>query len=283
MATFEEGRIAPLVHILTELLARLEEEDLLSAGVIPWSAPVPTFGDLTTATIATLGINPSNREFMDEAGVELGDERRRLPTLRSLRLKRWAHATKSHKIAIIRACCEYFSRNPYDIWFKRLDQIISGSGATYYESLLQSGPETRACHLDLIPYSTLTKWTSLLPAQRASLLRLSGNALGELVKWSPVRLIVVNGSAVVENLQRLAAAQFEKTIIEDWTLPRRDGPGVAGIAFRGKVTQIGGVSLGRTVSVLGFNHNIQSSFGVTGTVQRSIRHWLQLNSSEVLT
>jgi hypothetical protein len=61
--------------------------------------------------------------------------------------------------------------------------------------------------------------------------------------------------------------------MDDWTLPRRNG-GVRGHAFRGTVTNIGPVSLDRELLVLGFNHNIQSSFGVTRSVKSAISNWI---------
>ena len=61
----------------------------------------------------------------------------------------------------------------------------------------------------------------------------------------------------------------------DWTLPRRSNSGVTGYAFRGAVRELAGVRLKRKVMVLGFNHNIQSSFGVTTKVKASIRNWIE--------
>ncbi len=62
--------------------------------------------------------------------------------------------------------------------------------------------------------------------------------------------------------------------MRDWTLPRREGPGVTGFAFRGRVRHLFGVDLGRSVLILGYNHNIQSSFGVTTEVKGAIRNWI---------
>lgn len=37
--------------------------------VVPGSTPVVAFGDARAATVATLGLNPSRKEFLDEIGV----------------------------------------------------------------------------------------------------------------------------------------------------------------------------------------------------------------------
>jgi hypothetical protein len=59
-----------------------------------------------------------------------------------------------------------------------------------------------------------------------------------------------------------------------WALPRRQQADVAGIAYKGIVREVSGISLGRELLVLGFNHNIQSSFGVTTEVRDAIRRWI---------
>jgi hypothetical protein len=86
----------------------------------------------------------------------------------------------------------------------------------------------------------------------------------------------------MENLQRVAGSAFERTEMRGWTLPRRAGTGVAGFAYRGAVHRLAGVDLGRPVLVLGFNHNLQSSYGVTSEVKDTIRDWIKHAASEVL-
>lgn len=260
---------------LSKLVERLEERSLLSAGVIPWSCPVPAFGDPELSSIATLGLNPSNREFVDENGAELEGDERRFETLRSLGLRRWSEASRSHLIKIAHSCKSYFSANPYDTWFRRLDYLLTGTEASYYGML--SG----ACHLDLIPYATAAKWGDLTGKQRTVLLDYSGDALGMLLRESNVKLIVLNGRSVVDLFETVTSARLNTQPMAKWSLPRKASPGVAGIAYSGIVTSIAGISLGRDIRVVGFNHNIQSSFGVTRMVTSAIREWLTDSYSRV--
>src|SRR5574337_132908 len=171
---------------LSALVERLNDPQLFQASVIPWGSPVPSFGNLSSSKIATLGLNPSNREFVDEKGHELNGASRRFHTLNSLGLREWSEVTEKHLNLILDFCQNYFSRNPYDGWFKRLDYIISGTSMSYYF------PSGEACHLDLIPYATACKWTDLNPNQRSLLLDLTGDTLGLLLKDSPVELLVLN-------------------------------------------------------------------------------------------
>lgn len=260
---------------LTSLLERLDNKALTKARVIPWSSPIPSFGDLSRSKIATLGLNPSNREFVDLSGNELVGISRRFHTLRSLGIKKWSDANSTHHSMILDSCNLYFHQNPYDGWFKGLDKIISGTNASYYDDSI------KACHLDLIPYATACKWTELTSEQRAFLLNFSADTLGLLLRDSPVRLLVLNGQAVIDNLQRISGANFTQDTITTWTLPRKSGIGVKGFSYRGTVDEIAGVKLNRKVHILGFNHNIQSSFGVTTLVKSAIRSWITTSTKEI--
>jgi hypothetical protein len=253
--------------LLPGLVSALHQPDAFWAGVIPWASPIPVFGNPALARVATLGINPSSREFADASGHELEGSLRRLHTLRSLGLHDWQQAEPSHLEAIRRYCLEYFHRRPYDAWFKKLDYILNGVGATYY------GFANSACHLDLVPYATSPKWGELRPDQRGALLGMSQDSLGLLVRDSPIRVLILNGRSVVSEFER-TGFKFESLVMPSWTLPRQKLPGVVGLAKLGVATRIAAVDLGREVLVLGFNHNVQSSFGVTRTVMRAIRDWV---------
>ena len=229
---------------------------------------MPSFGDLNRAVVATLGLNPSNREFVDEDGVELHGFYRRFHTLRSLGLRSWADADAYHLRLILETCCTYFLANPYDLWFRKLDQILQGLGVSYY------GTADTACHLDLIPYATSRKWTELSFRQRSSLLSLSGDSLPLLLRNSSVRLLILNGQTVVNQFGELTDIQLERHEMSGWTLNRRRKPDVKGFAYHGFVENLCGIRMSHRILVLGFNHNIQSSFGVTREAVAGIRGWI---------
>ena len=259
---------------LTTLVDRLDRLVASHLRVIPWSSPVPSFGDLSRSTVASLGLNPSNREFVDDRGCELDGEFRRFHTLGSLKLESWSDIDATHLRMVVESCSEYFFRNPYDRWFRRLDAVISATGTSFYNTFLP------ACHLDLIPFATACKWTQLEPAQRARLLRIAGDTLALLLRQSPVRLLVINGQSVVDHFQELAGVTLERIDMPDWSLPRQSGSGVAGVAYRGVVEALSGLPLGNKVMVLGYNHNLQSSFGVTNEVICAIRQWIGIQAAE---
>lgn len=267
-----------MLSSLPTLISRLESTEMRRSGVISWGCPVPVFGNLNRSTIATLGINPSNLEFVDEQGNELEGEARRFHTLNSLGLASWRSADATHLRVLLQSFDEYFDRNPYDRWFKKLDAVLSGAGATFYGESRVSLPnfalDRFACHLDLVPYATRSKWTDLTSRQRESLLRFGGNCLGHLLRDSQIEFVVCNGRSVVQHLECVAGIELSCNELKGCVLPRRSLPDVKGFVYTGTLSQVCGVDLGRDVTVLGFNHNLQSSFGVTSRVIRKLAIWI---------
>jgi hypothetical protein len=94
--------------------------------------------------------------------------------------------------------------------------------------------------------------------------------------------LIVNGASVAQRLQDLAGIQLEQQPMNEWSLMRRHPPHVLGLAYQGAVRTVAGVTLRREILVLGFNHNIQSSFGVTTDVRRAIRHWIASAAARVV-
>ncbi len=238
------------------------------ATVVPWSCPVPYFGRLSSARIATVGINPSNREFVDLAGSELLGVDQRLPTLKSLGLERWSHADSSHLRAILDSCDSYFLANPYDRWFKVLETVLSETGCSFY------GHESNACHVDLVPYATWTKWGVLDSGSRRRLLDLSRGALGLFLRDSPIEVLILNGRSVVDSFQQIAGIELTSEVVPGWALERAGDRVVEGIAYTGAVEVVGGIDLHRPLKVLGYNHNLQSSYGITSELLARIRTWV---------
>jgi hypothetical protein len=104
-----------------ELVRQLPPE---GTPVIPLATPVIAFGDPRTARVATIGINSSAREFLDENGRLLASSARRLATLPSLGAERLDELTDGQAQQVLQECASYFSRNPYRRWFDQLENLI---------------------------------------------------------------------------------------------------------------------------------------------------------------
>ena len=263
-----------LYAVVTSLIDQLADGAVLENEVIPWSCPVPVFGYLPGALLATIGINPSNREFVDRVGEELSGQCRRFHTLDSLGLKTWEDADTRHLEEILESYLAYFNWNPYHIWFDKLEHILNGANASYYDSRIG------ACHIDLVPYATSRKWGELTGRQRSLLLEATGHALGAILRDSPMEILILNGMSVVKTFESISNWHIQPEEMPAWSLPRSSGSTVPGIAYTGFADYVAGVGLGRRVKVLGFNHNLQSSFGMTTEVVSSIRQWVAQNVRE---
>lgn len=257
---------------MTDFVGQIESERLAGHGIISWSCPVPFFGDLSSARIATVGINPSNREFVAEDGSELTGWQRRFPTLSFFDRNSWSEIDHDHVDAITEACIDYFYRAPYDRWFKTMERIVQAARASLY---VKGGG---ACHVDLVPYATHQKWGTLGQLERRKLLKISARPLGRLLRESSIETLILNGRAVVSEFEQLSGIELERNQQSAWSLPRSTGRGVQGFSYTGSVSQIGGVALRAPIKVLGYNHNLQSSFGVTRSAVDSIARWIELAS-----
>lgn len=243
-------------------VARLVDElDLATSDtdIVPWAGPVPFFGRLGEAEVATVGINPSNREFVTSDGVELEESQRRLVTLRSLGLADWGEASGADVRTVAQGCAAYFDRNPYRQWFDVLERLLNESGYSYYR-------EPRAAHIDLVAFATATKWGELPVATRQLLVAQGRRTLGELIRDSRVKVLILNGRSVVDAFMQSAEVPLVATNMPGWALPRAQSAGVAGVRYSGTIRSLGSVPFDRMVTILGFNHNLQSSFGVTRAV-----------------
>lgn len=253
---------------VTTFIERLNAGRIPLQALLRWGCPIPYFGNPTSARIATVGINPSSREFLDRFGLALSGVEQRLPTLNSLGLSSWGEMYSSHIRVIAEACRTYFARNPYIGWFRPLEAILSGGGASYF------GADSSACHLDLIPYATRQRWSGLPPGTQRALLSASKDALGLLLREFPIDVLVLNGKTVVSYFEWATGSRLSAGRREGWALPRARGRAVPGISYDGQVHRVGSVELGRPVRVLGYNHNLQSSFGVTTAVVEAISSWV---------
>lgn len=252
----------------TTSVHRLARGDVAAQPLVTWGCPVPYFGDIRNAVVATLGINPSDREFVGVDGLELEGVARRFPTLGYLGLDHWREATSRELGAIVQACDGYFRGNPYDRWFRVLDTVLAAAGVSYYS---KASP---ACHLDLVPYATRTKWGDLQPSDRRRLLAVGSDVLGTLLRESEVEVLVLNGTSVVRQFESVAGVELDVRRAEEWDLPRRGTAVVPGLAYTGVAHRIGEVALTRPIAVLGYNHNLQSSFGVTRGALDAIAEWI---------
>lgn len=177
----------------TWLSAMVRREPPIQGEIVPSSTPVISFGDFRSVRVATLGINPSNKEFVNNRGELLSGEKQRLATLPSLNAAALTTLSDEQVAIVIRDCNNYFSGNDYS-WFKTLDNVIKpGLGVSYFDNT--------ACHLDIVQWSTKTKWQSLEPQIKTTLLDDGRIHLNNQLSNSQISTVIVNGKSVWSELE----------------------------------------------------------------------------------
>ena len=223
-----------------------------AANVVSGSTPVVAFGDPFVATVATLGINPSGREFV-EKGKLLDGPSRRLATLRSLGAENLASLTDEQVREVIEDCARYFDqdRNPYGRWFNPLDKLLRASvGASYYDR--------SACHLDLVQWATDPIWGKVADRTRQELLVDGLPHLRALLKFGSTDLVLLNGRQVLTQVEAVGLVE----LAECGTMPLRDR----------SCSLYVGESDG--VRYVGWSTNLQSSFGVSNEFKGRLAGWV---------
>jgi hypothetical protein len=253
-----------MIEIIRKQIAQLVSGELGRRGVIDWAAPVPAFGDCVNSKIATVGINPSNLEFQSQSGEKLIEQERRFPTLDSLGIQSWSEAKDKDLEKIRSSGVHYFQNKPYTRWFNQLEFLLAETGLSFYNV------HNSACHLDLVPFSTAKKWANLTASDTKYLKDTCRNSLHELVDCSKFKLLILNGQQVVNEFEDLFSVKLLSKPMPEWDLPRKSGVPVAGISYCGEIPR---KKVG-IIKIVGFNHNIQSSYGITNQVKISIRKWI---------
>jgi hypothetical protein len=176
------------------LVSMVRREPPIKDVVVNGSTPVVSFGDFRHVRVATLGINPSNLEFVDAKGNLLQEEKRRLATLPSLESESLGSLTDSQVEIVIDESNRYFDVNPYR-WFKKLDEVIKpGLGVSYFDGSL--------CHLDLCQWATEKKWGKLDTRTRNILLEDGLPHLRNQLTKSNISLVVVNGKSGWDHVKK---------------------------------------------------------------------------------
>lgn len=235
---------------------RIRRAAPIDSYVVDGSTPVISFGDALQAKVATLGINPSRVEFLDNKGVELVEDQRRLATHQSLGCSDLSKAPDTVIAQVLDECCSYFEKKPYMKWFKPLEEILNGVDASYFAG--------SACHLDLVQWATDPVWAKLEPKSvRQNLIEADAQFLSEQLSNENIQLLLLNGTGVISAVQSSFGVGFDED--EPIVGLHKDPVRI----FTGKLFD--------HITVIGWSVNLQSSFGVS----LKLRHALKNKVAEI--
>jgi hypothetical protein len=204
------------------LYARLRRSP--SPSTVPGSLPVLFFGDLFGAEIASVGLNPSDREYLNKDGVQLTGLDRRFATIDSLRADNRASLSDEQCAEAIQRMRDYFRPGkPVYKWFTALDRVTSGFGASFSAAT--------CAHLDLVQESTRPTWTLLAksqPQEHEELLKQDLPFLEWQIRSFSLRALICNGRTVGDQLrQKLGVSVTEngKIALIEWWVGHADFDG----------------------------------------------------------
>jgi hypothetical protein len=239
---------------LPDHLLRMVRRPVPAAQVVPASTRVVAFGDPRQATVATLGINPSWREFLEADGSLLTGAKRRLATLTSLGAEDTVLLKTAEVRRVIDDCVAYFraDRNPYRRWFNPLDEVLRKAlGVSYYNST--------ACHLDLVQWATAPAWRELANPVRRALLDESLPHLRSQLNFAKVGTVLLNGRQVIEHVVSAGLVRLQQC-------------GALPINARLSCSLYHGEW--SAIKFIGWSSNLQSSRGIDLVFRTRLARWL---------
>lgn len=191
-----------------EVLVRVMQPFPDGVPIVPFSTPVVSFGQPHGVRVATLGINPSSKEFLHSKLVLLPSGKKRLVDRADLGRPNAAQLTRDEAVKVIAGCYQYFSDrgNPY-FWFKKLESFaVKPAGASYWDG--------SACHLDLVQWATDPLWSGISDVSvRENLLNKDMEFLRYQLTQYKFPWLLMNGRQVIEQFKKLKIAELKKY---DW-------------------------------------------------------------------
>lgn len=172
----------------------------------PGSTPVISFGDFTTATLATLSINPSSQEFLRRNSLELLDSgEKRLVDKQTLGIGIDEALREEHAERIWLGCKNYFTPagNPLR-WFDDLDLFLRDFNRGYGDG--------RSCHLDLVQWATSPAWAELPVQTQKDLIEKDYDFFEWQVSQQNIEALIVNGGTAFKTLSTVKG--FQVKIVE---------------------------------------------------------------------
>ncbi len=181
-----------------------------SPSTVPGTLPVLFFGDLLSAEVASVGLNPSDQEYLSKGGMMLVGPAQRFATLALLGADDRASLDDDQCAKAIEWMRDYYEpgKPVYGSWFNALSRVIEGFGASLRDRT--------ASHLDLVQEATSPVWSDLDAAERENLLHQDLPFLEWEIRAFPLRFIICTGKTVSVHVRR----QLNVEVEEEGTMAR---------------------------------------------------------------
>jgi len=213
-----------------------------SLSSVRHSLPVLFFGDLFTARIATVALNPSWQEYLSsvkQGKQELVGSERRFETLISLdSATRDALTDGQCRQAIDRMRAYFQLGKPIYSYFRALDRVAQAMGYSYERG--------EVVHLDLVQEATDPTWSELRDEELAPLCQQDLRFLKWEIEQFPLTVLVCNGKTTFDTVLNLFNGEITAS-----------GP-KALVTWYAATAEVAG----RTVHVVGWNKPLARATGL---------------------
>lgn len=166
-------------------------------GVVEQSISVPFFGDIEKSFCATIGINPSDKEFLGANKQLLIGNKKRFVDRQALKVADNDCLNDVQADMVYQSLIEYFYNkdNVYKTWFCWTEYFVGDLfNSSYYKGTM--------VNLDIYPWATKTKWAKIGKDTKQSLLQ-SYDLLRDILLYKNKLFdyVYINGETVKKQLE----------------------------------------------------------------------------------
>lgn len=159
------------------LLDKISEPLPTTTKIVEGSIPIVFFDNVEKAEIATLSLNPSNKEFEHNSVIRRCVDRKKLGVSDNQKL------TREQAESVYQSLLLYFKVNPYKAWFNPMNKLFQIKGYKYYND--------KIVHLDISPWATSSKWDSLSQVERESII--DTTIIENVIEKRGIKKLFING------------------------------------------------------------------------------------------
>jgi hypothetical protein len=181
------------------LLDKISQPHPTTVKIVPHSVPIVFFGNIEKAEIATLSLNPSNKEFEGVKG------NKRVIDRADLGVKNSDTLTRIDAEKVYNSFLAFFKNNPYRGWFDPLNEIFKAKGYEYYNDQI--------VHLDISPWATSNKWNDLSNYEKNSIIDLT--TILKVLGNGNIKKLFINGKKASEEFAKHIPLKMETVFLDD--------------------------------------------------------------------
>ena len=176
----------------------------VNMAIVKQSIPVPFFGNIETSKVATISINPSNKEFEDDNKNLLRGSDKRFVDRDVLKVNDTDYLSKENADAVYDSLINYFDHNPYMRWFGPLEKYVGNMFDCFYS-------KGTMVHLDIYPWATQNKWDDKIYKDTDKQRALKDyNLLKDILLAKEFKYIYINGNMVKKQIENYFGITFSE-------------------------------------------------------------------------